>query len=134
MDITVSIPDDLASRFGTATEIERRALEALAIEAFKLGHLSLAELRRLLGFETRDALDGFLKAHGVFESFGLEDLERDREGFAVTGTLGILDLAARRGMIELGPAFSLLKATNFRYRPELLDRLLLEHRKSSGAV
>lgn len=49
------------------------------------------------------------------------------KGFAVTGTLGILDLAARRGLIRLGDAFARLKATNFRYRPELLDALLAEH-------
>ena len=37
-----------------------------------------------------------------------------RKGLAVTGTLGLLDLAARRGMLNLGQAFSRLKATNFR--------------------
>ena len=59
MDITVRIPDDLARRLGTAGEVERRALEALALEEYKLGHLSQAELRRLLGFETGEALDEF---------------------------------------------------------------------------
>jgi len=78
MDVTVHIPDDLARRLGTAGELERRALEALALEEYKLGHLTKPELRRLLGFGTRDALDGFLKAHDVFESYGLDDLERER--------------------------------------------------------
>ena len=36
-EITVRIPDDLARRLGTVGEIERRALEALAVEEFKLG-------------------------------------------------------------------------------------------------
>lgn len=49
------------------------------------------------------------------------------KGFAVTGTLGILDLAARRGLILLGDALERLKATNFRYRPEILDALLAGH-------
>jgi predicted nucleic acid-binding protein len=47
-------------------------------------------------------------------------------GFAVTGTLGVLDLAARRGLINLAEAFSRLKATTFHYRQGLLDALLAQ--------
>lgn len=55
-------------------------------------------------------------------------------GFAVTGTLGILDLAARRGLIDLAAAVAQLKATNFRCRPEILDALLAAHAsKGQGA-
>jgi hypothetical protein len=79
MEVTVHIPDDLAQRLGTAGELERRALEALALEEFRLGHLTKPELRRLLGFGTRDALDGFLKSHGVFEPYSLDDLARERQ-------------------------------------------------------
>ena len=50
------------------------------------------------------------------------------KGFAVTGTLGILDLAARRGIITLEAALERLKATNFRCRPEIMDALLARHR------
>ncbi|MGC2202124.1 MAG: UPF0175 family protein [Stellaceae bacterium] len=85
MEITVCIPDDLADRLGTASEIERRALEALALEEYKLGHLTKPELRRLLGFGTRYGLDGFLKAHGVFEAYSLDDLERDRQDLQKLG-------------------------------------------------
>jgi predicted nucleic acid-binding protein len=45
-------------------------------------------------------------------------------GFAVTGTLGILDRAARRGLLDLPAAFVALKATNFHSRQDLLDILL----------
>ena len=50
-----------------------------------------------------------------------------RQGLAVTGTLGVLDLAARRGLIDLAEAFARLSATNFRYRPEIMDALLAQH-------
>ena len=80
MQVTVDIPDDLAVRLTTAGgNLSRRALEALALQEYKLGRLSKPELRRLLGFGTRDALDGFLKAHEIFESYSLEDLERERQ-------------------------------------------------------
>jgi predicted nucleic acid-binding protein len=48
------------------------------------------------------------------------------QGFAVTGTLGVLDLAARRGLINLVEAFTRLKATTFHYRQGLLDALLAQ--------
>jgi hypothetical protein len=81
-EITVRIPDDLARRLGTVGEIERRALEALAVEEFKRGHLTKPELGRLLGFGTRMKLDEFLKAHNVYEPYTLDDLEREREDLA----------------------------------------------------
>jgi len=51
-----------------------------------------------------------------------------RHGLTVTGTLGVLDLAARRGLVDLATAFAKLKATNFRYPPEIMDALLAQHR------
>jgi len=40
--------------------------------------LTEAQLRQLLGFQTRDALDGFLKSHEVWLNYTKEDLERER--------------------------------------------------------
>ena len=65
-EITVRIPADLARRLGTGGEVERRVLEALALDEFRRGHLGRVELRRLLGFATRAKLDEFLTGHGVF--------------------------------------------------------------------
>jgi predicted nucleic acid-binding protein len=52
-----------------------------------------------------------------------------RRGLAVTGTLGVLDLAARRGFVDLATVVARLKATNFRYPPEIIEALLGEHRE-----
>jgi hypothetical protein len=79
MEITIRIPAYLARRLGTGGEVERRVLEALALDEFRQGHLSRTELRRLLGFATRAKLDEFLTGHGVFGAYTPEDLERDRE-------------------------------------------------------
>jgi hypothetical protein len=81
-EITVRIPDDLARRLGTVGELERRALEALALDEFKQGHLTKPELRRLLGFGTRTKLDEFLKAHDIYEPYTRDDLERERRDLA----------------------------------------------------
>ena len=80
MNVTVQIPDDLASALNaTDAELSRRALEGLAIEEYKAGRLSRPQLRRLLGFETRDELDGFLKAHDVLTEVSLEELDRQMQ-------------------------------------------------------
>jgi predicted nucleic acid-binding protein len=47
-----------------------------------------------------------------------------KKGFETTGTLGVLDLAARRGLIDLKVVLDRLKGTNFRYRQAILDALL----------
>jgi predicted nucleic acid-binding protein len=60
------------------------------------------------------------------EREGIE--EARRLGLTVTGTLGILDRGAERGLIELAPAIARLRQTNFRVDPELLDRLLAADR------
>jgi hypothetical protein len=85
MIVKLCIPDDLALRFGPEEAVERRALEALALEEFRLGHLTKPELRRLLGFGTREALDGFLKEHEVFDTYDLDDLEQDRRDLRHAG-------------------------------------------------
>jgi Uncharacterised protein family (UPF0175) len=77
-EVTVRIPDKLARRLGTGDAVERRVLEALALDEFKLGHLTKPELRHLLGFGTRAKLDEFLKAHDVYEPYTLDDLDRER--------------------------------------------------------
>jgi predicted nucleic acid-binding protein len=53
------------------------------------------------------------------------------KGLEVIGTLGVLDLAASRGLIDLKDSLERLKKTNFRYRPDLISTLLERH-KSSG--
>lgn len=79
MDVTVHIPDDLAARLGAESDLSRRALEALALEEYKSGHIGKPDLRRLLGFTTRYELDGFLKAHGVWRDYTVEDFQHERE-------------------------------------------------------
>jgi hypothetical protein len=86
MNLTVAVPDDIAQRLGAdVSQLSRRALEAWALEEFKSGNITKPELRRLLGFATRGALDGFLKAHDVYEEYTPEDLELEREGLRRIG-------------------------------------------------
>jgi hypothetical protein len=86
MELTVHIPDDIASKLGaSAGDLSRRALEAFLAEEYRLGHIHQPELRRLLGFETGYEIDSFLKAHNVYEEYTMEDFEREREALRSLG-------------------------------------------------
>jgi hypothetical protein len=85
MEVTVHIPDDLASRMTGGGDLSRRALEALVAEEYRQGHLNKPDLRRLLGFETGYEIDGFLKAHNVYDEYSLGDFEREREALRSLG-------------------------------------------------
>ena len=78
MNLTLEIPDDLAQRLSVGgDDLSRRALESFALNEYRSNHLTKAELRRLLGFDTRYELDGFLKAHDVWADVIIEDLRQD---------------------------------------------------------
>ena len=78
MNLTLPIPDDLASRLSAdGADLSRRALEGFGLEEYKAGRITKAELRRLLGFEIRYELDGFLKAHDVWMNYTIDDLRRE---------------------------------------------------------
>jgi len=49
------------------------------------------------------------------------------QGFVVTGTLGLLVRAARRGLLDLPAALDNLGRTNFRWTSALRARVLAEH-------
>jgi predicted nucleic acid-binding protein len=51
-------------------------------------------------------------------------------GFATTGTLGLLVMAAQRGLVDLPTAIGRLKSTNFRYQQEMLDRVIAGYRNN----
>jgi hypothetical protein len=86
MELTVQIPDELATRMSASGgDLSRRALEALALEEFKNDRITKPELRRLLGFGTSYRLDAFLKSHGVYEDYSMEDFEQDRDALKQLG-------------------------------------------------
>ncbi len=85
MVITLEFPDDIAENLASHGDLSRRALEGFALEEHKIGRLSEARLRRVLGFETRYELDGFLKVHGVMIDYPIEEFEREMEALRQGG-------------------------------------------------
>ena len=77
MNLIVEIPDEIAGSLSSGGDLARRVLEGFALEEYKSQRISKAQLRRLLGLETRYELDGFLKSHQVSPNITIEDVRRD---------------------------------------------------------
>jgi Uncharacterised protein family (UPF0175) len=78
MDVTLRIPDALAPQLAQeGGDLARVALESLALEALRAGRITEVELRHMLGL-ARVELDGFLKAHGIYQEYTLADFEQER--------------------------------------------------------
>ena len=80
MQITLELPEDIAAHLAAKGEnLSRTALEAFALEEYRARKLSTAQLRRLLGYQTRIQVHVFLKEHGVYLHYTEDDLEHDRQ-------------------------------------------------------
>jgi Uncharacterised protein family (UPF0175) len=78
VELKIELPDDierlLENEWG---DVPRHALETLAIEGYRARALSRAQVRRMLGLDTRAQADGFLSRHGVPFDYTVEDFEHD---------------------------------------------------------
>lgn len=76
MSLTIHIPkqaeDALRHAFGDALDVE--AKEALAVEAFRRGRLSLGQFAELLGIDSYSA-DGLLKSRGVMPTLSVSEFD-----------------------------------------------------------
>lgn len=78
MRIWLDLPDDVVAHLSEqGQDLSRSALEALAIDAYRMQRLTSHQLSQLLAIPSRDELDQFLKHHGVPLEYTLEDFERE---------------------------------------------------------
>ena len=83
MQVTIELPEDIGQQLISEwRDLPRAALEALGLEAYRAQKLSADQLCRLLGFESRYDLDGFLKQHEIWLEYSLQDFEREGEASA----------------------------------------------------
>ena len=80
MEVTINLPEDVAKVFlNNGENLEREVLEATALEGYREGKLSQAQVRRMLGFATDMQVDAFLKEHQIYLEYDLEDLKRETD-------------------------------------------------------
>jgi len=79
MRIWLDLPDALVAQLTDRGQVlSRSALEAMAIDAYRMQRLTSHQLCQLLEISSRDELDGFLKHHGVPLEYTVDDFERER--------------------------------------------------------
>ncbi|MEW6367567.1 MAG: UPF0175 family protein [Acidobacteriota bacterium] len=77
-DVAIALPKEVAhqieSRWGN---LPQRALESLAIEAYRSGIITTAEVQRMLGMDSGWDVDDFLKRAHAYLDYAESDLDRD---------------------------------------------------------
>jgi len=76
----LDLPDDIVQQLAeSGQDLSRAALEALAIDAYRMNRITGYQLRQWLDIPSRYELDAFLKHHGVPLEYTIEDFEREGE-------------------------------------------------------
>jgi len=79
-NIAIQLPEDIArvlqDKWG---DLSQHTIETLALEGYRARVLSAAQVRRMLGLQTRMEVDAFLKEHGVYLDYTEADLDQDLE-------------------------------------------------------
>jgi predicted HTH domain antitoxin len=76
MPVTVSLPDEILA--SDSEDVSRKVLEQVALDGFRSGQITAAQVRRILGFDSRLQVYEFLAAHGI-PWVDYEDDELQRE-------------------------------------------------------
>lgn len=76
VQVQIELPDEIVGAFKDG-DLSRAALEALALEGYRSRRLGDGQVQRLLGFSTPMQVHAFLKEHGVYLNYTIDDLEKD---------------------------------------------------------
>ena len=78
MNVAIEIPDDIGRVLaGKAGDISRAVLEAVAVEAYRTGTITPAQVQQMLGLRSRWETETFLRKAEVYNDYTMDDLERD---------------------------------------------------------
>lgn len=78
MNVAIEIPDDIGRLLGDHTgDVSRAVLEAVAVEAYRSGTITPAQVQQMLGLGSRWETESFLRRAEAFHDYTMEDLERD---------------------------------------------------------
>ncbi|NOT49462.1 MAG: hypothetical protein HOP17_17195 [Acidobacteria bacterium] len=80
MSLTITLPNRIQQHLesGWGDALPRKAKEALAVEGFRSGILSVGEIAEMLGLCINDA-DGFLKERGLMAIESIDEIDHGSE-------------------------------------------------------
>ena len=78
MDVAIQLPEDVVHKLEAEWgDVSQHALESLALEAYRSGVITEAEVGRMLNLSSRLEIDAFLKKTQAYLDYTEADLERD---------------------------------------------------------
>ena len=78
MNIAIDIPDDIGHVLAAqAGGVSRVVLKAVAIESYRSGAITTAQVQQMLGLHSRWETESFLHSAGAFHDYTMDDLEKD---------------------------------------------------------
>ena len=78
MNIAIDIPDDIGHLLAAqAGGVSRAVLEAVAIEAYRSGTITPAQVQQMLELRSRWETESFLRRAEAFHDYTMHDLEQD---------------------------------------------------------
>ena len=78
MNIAINIPDDIGHVLAAqAGGVSRAVLEAVAIEAYRSGTITPAQVQQMLELHSRWETESFLRRAEAFHDYTMDDLEQD---------------------------------------------------------
>jgi hypothetical protein len=84
VQVTLELPDEIASSMGSSAELSREVLQSFAVEKYRMGQISRRQLSDLLKLDYWQT-DELLTQLGGGRPYTLADLEIDRRSLAKLG-------------------------------------------------
>lgn len=78
MNIAIDIPDEVGRALAAhGADVSRAVLEAVALEAYRSGTITSAQVQRMLGFHSWWETEEFLRRADAYHDYTMDDLDRD---------------------------------------------------------
>jgi predicted HTH domain antitoxin len=78
MNVAIEIPDEVARQLAARSgELSRAVLEAVAVEAYRSGTITPAQVQQMLGLRSRWETEDLLRRAQAYHDYTMDDLTRD---------------------------------------------------------
>jgi predicted HTH domain antitoxin len=78
MNVAVEIPDEVARQLQARSgELSRAVLEAVAVQAYRDGMITPAQVQQMLGLGSRWETEALLRRAEAYHHYTMDDLEHD---------------------------------------------------------
>lgn len=78
MDVAIQIPDEVGQALAArSANVARAVLEAVAIEGYRTGAITSAQVQEMLGLRSRWDTEAFLSRVEAYHQYTMDDLDSD---------------------------------------------------------